>query len=243
MEQNATPRAVVEGVAHVWTDSPTQRVHLVLSSGRHSNGYVNFDPASVDTDAVWFLARELAQCFFASAITSPLFNTQQAHPRKLVVVTPPWGSFRLADYFVVNYGIFAESQINLAMIEKDDDSNFFIDREGHREALNGADVIIIEDVSTTGKNTRKVAGLAESYGGRIVAVGSVWNRGGVTNQQLDLGEEVINFTLIDEVLQDWDRANCPLCAELVPVATDLGHGAKFQTQNPDYPGGFTTLRG
>ena len=55
-------------------------------------------------------------------------------------------------------------------------------------------------------------------------------------------DEVLLFSLIDEQLEDWAANQCPLCADAVPIATDLGHGTKFQAVHPDYPGGFTTLR-
>ena len=233
-------RHVMQSSAHVWADSPEQRVHLVLKSGRHSNGYINSDPASVSTSAMWLLAGELTHKFLETAHNNGLkFNGLP-----FVVATPPWGSFRLADYFAIQLQMLLGEAADMVIIEKNDAGVFYIDREGHPQALDGANVIIIEDVSTTGKSTREVIALVESYGGTVVTVGSVWNRGAVTAADLLLdGDKVVTFTLIDEQLADWAAKDCPLCTEKVPIATDLGHGTKFQTEHPDYLGGFTTLRG
>lgn len=235
-------KTTVQDHAHVWTDRPEQRVHLVLKSGRHSNGYINADPLSVDTGATWLLASLLVQEYITTC-TVAIGVGWQPSDKPTVVITPPWGSFRLADYFAIQLQMIVGYPVGVVMIEKADDDTFFIEREGHREVLEGAEVVVIEDVSTTGKSTRQVCGLAESYGATIVAVGSVWNRGGVTVKDLMLNEdEVLLFSLINKQLEDWAANECPLCAEAVPIATDLGHGAKFQTEHPDYSGGFTTLR-
>lgn len=235
-------KATVQEHAHVWTDQPEQRVHLVLKSGRHSNGYINADPLSVDTGATWLLASLLVQEYIATCIEA-IADGWEPSDRPTVVITPPWGSFRLADYFAIQLQMMAGHPVDVAMVEKSDEGLFFIDREGHREALSGAEVVVIEDVSTTGKSTRQVCALAESYGAKVTAVGSVWNRGGVSLKDLMLDEdEVLLFSLIDEQLEDWAANQCPLCADAVPIATDLGHGTKFQAVHPDYPGGFTTLR-
>jgi hypothetical protein len=35
--------------------------------------------------------------------------------------------------------------------------------------------------------------------------------------------------------------DCSLCADNVPIVTDIGHGADFQEKNPDYAGGYKQL--
>lgn len=234
---------IVTKYAAVYVDSPDRRVHLVLSSGRHSNGYINLDPATVDTQVMWYLAGEMVQSFLGQLlprlIGKPLQLTESG---RLVVVTPPWGSIRLADYFALQLQMLTGKRVWMSIIEKDASGNFFIDRDGHKEALYGSRVIVIEDVSTTGKNTLKTLELVKGCGGTPLAVGSVWNRGGVTATDLSVDEsEVTIFTLIDEQIIDWEANKCPLCESNAPIATDLGHGAKYQTENPDYSGGFTTL--
>lgn len=237
-------RQIIKDRATVYTNTATQPAHIVLSSGQHSNGYINFDPATVDTQAMWYLAGELARTFLEQLPlqldSEPLGFTGLG---KLTVISPPWGSTRLADYFALQLQILTGEKVYMAIVEKNSTGDFFIDREGHKEALSSASVVIIEDVITTGNSTLKAITLAEGYGGTVLAIGSVWNRGGVTASDLTADKgSVLMFSLVNQKIEDWEVGECPLCAMGVPIATDLGHGAKFQSNYPGYPGGFTTLR-
>lgn len=73
-------------------------------------------------------------------------------------------------------------------------------------------VLVIEDVITTGKSTRETISVARDLGAEVVGVASVINRGGV---DVNLG---IRFETLAEV--SWPThqpTQCPQCASGIPI--------------------------
>jgi orotate phosphoribosyltransferase len=76
----------------------------------------------------------------------------------------------------------------------------------------GEPVVVVEDVFTTGKSTREAAAAVEAAGGRVVAVGSIVDRG------LPPGAFAVPFrSLLALSVPSWPEADCPLCAKGVPI--------------------------
>lgn len=109
--------------------------------------------------------------------------------------------------------------------EKVADSDSFEIRRGYAEFVKNRPALVIEDVLTTGGSVRKVVDAVRAAGGHVIGVGALWNRGGVTLE--DTCGEGRLVTLINQRLQEWNEAECPLCCAGVPVNTEVGHGRKF----------------
>ena len=78
----------------------------------------------------------------------------------------------------------------------------------------GERAVVVEDVFTTGKSTREAIGAAEGAGARIVAAGSIVDRG------LPPGAlPVPSRSLLSVPLASWPEAELPLCAEGIPIDT------------------------
>jgi len=76
----------------------------------------------------------------------------------------------------------------------------------------GQRVGVVEDVFTTGKSTREAMAAVEASGGRVVAVGSIVDRG------LPPGAFTVPArSLLSLSVASWPEADCPLCAEGVPL--------------------------
>ncbi len=76
----------------------------------------------------------------------------------------------------------------------------------------GEPVVVVEDVFTTGKSTREAAAAVEAAGGRVVAVGSIVDRG------LPAGAfRVPSRSLLSLSVPSWPEAECPLCRQGVPI--------------------------
>lgn len=71
----------------------------------------------------------------------------------------------------------------------------------------GARVLVIEDVWTTGGSTREAMRVVEELGGRVVAAGALIDRNGVAGK---LG--IIARALIDVAIPSYAPKDCPLCA-------------------------------
>jgi orotate phosphoribosyltransferase len=69
-------------------------------------------------------------------------------------------------------------------------------------------VVVVEDVFTTGKSTREAAAAVEAAGGRVVAVGSIVDRGLPPN-----AFPVPFRSLLALSVPSWPEAECPLCRE------------------------------
>ena len=99
-------------------------------------------------------------------------------------------------------------------------------------------VLVVEDLLTTGGSVAKVCRQIEHLGGNVIGVSAVVNRGGVTAE--DLGVPKLN-ALAEVSFEAVDHVDCLLCKEEVPIVEDVGHGDKFRRANPDYAGGYEKL--
>ena len=67
-------------------------------------------------------------------------------------------------------------------------------------------VVLVEDVFTTGKSTREASAAVEAAGGRVLAVGSIVDRG------VPAGTfSVPSRSLLSLSVPSWPEADCPLC--------------------------------
>jgi orotate phosphoribosyltransferase len=76
----------------------------------------------------------------------------------------------------------------------------------------GMQVVVVEDVVTTGLSTREVIVLLQNAGAKVLAAGSIIDRSGGT---VDLG--VPRSALATLSATAWKPEECPLCAAGVPV--------------------------
>jgi orotate phosphoribosyltransferase len=83
----------------------------------------------------------------------------------------------------------------------------------------------VEDVLTTGGSAKKVVEATRALGGNIVGLGVLCNRGGITPE--DVANPPKLFALVNIKLDAWDETECPLCAQSVPINTDVGKGREY----------------
>jgi orotate phosphoribosyltransferase len=75
-------------------------------------------------------------------------------------------------------------------------------------------VAVVEDVFTTGGSTREVCETVEAAGGRVVAVGSLVDRGAAANTFSVPARSVLSLRI-----PAWAQEDCPLCARGVALDT------------------------
>lgn len=76
----------------------------------------------------------------------------------------------------------------------------------------GERVLIVEDVITTGGSTREVVELLEAAGAKVLAAASIIDR---SAGRADVGVPRIALATIE--VTAYEPANCPLCAEKIPI--------------------------
>lgn len=203
---------ILKKINAVITDS-----HFVYTSGKHGSVYINKDalyPHTVETSRV-----------------GELFAQEFKDLDVDVVVAPAVGGTILSQWTAYHLSKLKNKEILSAYTEKDKgttaqaaESNHLF-RRGYDKIVTGKNVLVIEDLTTTGMSVAKVVAAVRSIGGRVLAVGVMVNR----------DPEHVNSTLVDAPFtslgvlkaQAFTEAECPLCKQNVPINTDVGHGKKY----------------
>lgn len=163
--------------------------HFLLTSGRHSNRYL-----------------QCANIFRHTKFSQPLCRTLAEHfrdDRVELVIGPAMGAVQMA--YEVSRQLGCE--------------NFFAEREDGKMTLRrgfeikaGSRVLVVEDVVTTGGSVREVLELVRRAGGIVAGVGVVVDR---TGGAADFGAPF--RPVISMQVESWEAEECPLCKEGVPI--------------------------
>lgn len=161
--------------------------HFRLSSGRHSNRFIQKFRILEDPKLVEAVARALADAFRKVGPT--------------LVVSAAVGGIVLGYEVARQLGtlaIFVEKQDGVATL---------------RRGFNLSDddrVLVVEDVVTTGMSVREVIDVVRARGAHVAGVGAIVKRG-----EADFG--VPTRTLLDLPILSYDPADCPQCREGIPI--------------------------
>ncbi|GAB4273810.1 MAG: orotate phosphoribosyltransferase [Coriobacteriia bacterium] len=162
--------------------------HFRLTSGRHSDTYVQCARVLEDTEAATGLAQEIARR------TEDLGAETVASPAVGGIVA----GFAVAQALGARF-VFAEREEGVMRL-----------RRGFR-VHEGEKVLVVEDVITTGGSAAEVARLVEEAGGEVVGFASLIDRSGGRA----MGGRLRALLVLD--VDSWDEDACPLCARGVPV--------------------------
>ena len=172
--------------------------HFKLSSGNHSQYYLQSAKVLEQPKTATMLAEALAEQIKASGIEID------------TVCAPALGGliagYALAQALNVRY-IFAERVGGEMTIRRGFDV-----KEGEK-------VLVCEDIITTGGSAMEAGAVVESLGGKIVAFAALANRGFCERQGSDvtrkenckLPEGMPFFALDDFTFEMYDPSECPLC--------------------------------
>jgi orotate phosphoribosyltransferase len=187
--------------------------HFVYSSGRHSSAYVNKDALYLHTEVISLLCQKMAQPYNADQID--------------IVVGPVIGGVVLSQWVAHELNQRRTSGETLAIFaEKGSDSlnKHFAFNRGYDHYIADKNILVVEDVLTTGGSVSQVVELVRRHGGNVVGISALCNRGNV--QPANVGGVPI-YALIALSLQTYGEDECPFCLQNVPVNTELGKGRAF----------------
>jgi orotate phosphoribosyltransferase len=166
------------------------RGHFVLSSGRHSDLFVQKFRVLEEP--------KLAQRF-GESIAAQFDNEFD------VVASPAVGAV------VLGFAAALASQARFVFAERAGEDLEF--RRGfHIEPHER--VLVVEDVITTGGSAKEVVDLVAKAGGNVVGVGALIDRGDPVKPP-DLGTSLKALIRLD--VESWDPDDCPLCAGNEPI--------------------------
>ncbi|MTI66119.1 MAG: orotate phosphoribosyltransferase [Firmicutes bacterium] len=163
--------------------------HFMLSSGKHSNRYVQ-------------CAKVLRFSDYAEEVLSVVSEKVKDLDIDLLV-GPAMGGV------VVSYEMGRQLKKEAIFAER---KNKELKIRRGFEIKKGQRVLITEDVVTTGKSTLETKELIESLGGIVLGVACIVDR---TGGNIDLGMPI--YSTIELDIKTYEKDNCPLCKDGIPV--------------------------
>ena len=159
--------------------------HFLLTSGRHSNRYLQCARVFRNTKYSEELCSVLAEKFKDMNVE--------------LVIGPAMGAVQMA--YEVSRGLGVQNFFT----ERDDSGKMVLRRSFEIEE--GQRVLVVEDVVTTGGSVKEVIELVKNSGGIVVGVGSIVDR---TGGNIDFG---VPFKAVYSAdVESWEACDCPLCA-------------------------------
>lgn len=163
--------------------------HFRLTSGKHSNRYMQ--------------CAQLMQYPEYTAEACRDLKEQMGDTKVDVVIGPATGAITLSYEMGRTMGtraLFAERENGQMTLRR----NFMIEP--------GEQVLVVEDVITTGGSVKEVIEVVKSCGGEVVGVACIVNR---SAGRADFGAKL--FSLIELEIQTYEPDACPLCQQGIPV--------------------------
>ncbi len=165
--------------------------HFLLTKGSHSNKYIN-------KDAIYSYPPAF------SKVVAFMYGIARDFSRYDIITGPAIAGAVLAAPIAL--------ELNKIFVypEKDKEEKMVF-RRGYDKKLKDKNVLLIEDVVTTGRSVRDtILAVDENYG-TVVGVIVIWNR---TNQLFD---PAYTYSLIQEKVDNWMPEDCPLCKKEMPL--------------------------
>jgi orotate phosphoribosyltransferase len=168
--------------------------HFRLTSGLHSSEYLQCALVLAHPRHAETLGRALAEGV-----------ARLAGERKIeTVVSPAMGGL------IIGHEVARALGARHIFTERDADRKMVLRRGFTLRA--GETAVVIEDVVTTGGSSLEVVELLKAAGADVLAAGSIIDRSG---GRADLGLPRVALATLNVV--SWEPAQCPLCAQGLPV--------------------------
>jgi len=183
--------------------------HFVFVSGLHADTYVNKNAMYPYTREMSKLCRSIAERFVGKNVGA--------------VVGPATGGIILSQWVAYHLSELEGREVYGTYADKDGDG--FVIKRGYDEVMKGKNVLVVEDLVTTGGSLRKVVEAARAVGANVVGAVAICNRGDVTKEMTGNPPEFVSLLTVH--LEQWPESECELCQGNIPVNTDIGHGKDF----------------
>lgn len=184
--------------------------HIVYTSGKHGEAYLNKDAIYPHTKEISSLCQEIANRFKDQNIE--------------VVAAPALGGIILSQWTAYHLSQLTGKEVLGVYTEKTPDKNQIFTR-GYDKLVTGKKVLVVEDITTTGGSVVKVINSVRQAGGTVSGVCVLANRNPETINSNSIGAP---FSSLAEIqLQTWDESACPLCQKQIPINTTVGKGREY----------------
>lgn len=194
--------------------------HFVFVSGLHADTYVNKNAMYPYARAVSLLCRGIAEMFAGQRIDAVL------GPATGGIILSQWVAYHLGELEGREvYSTYADKDALAPHAAQQGGGENFVIKRGYDELIKGKNVLVVEDLVTTGGSLKKVVETARAVGAHVAAAVAVCNRGGVTKAMV--GDPPVFISLLTVHLDQWPANGCDLCKRGIPINTEVGHGKEF----------------
>lgn len=197
--------SILKSVGAVLTDD-----HFVYTSGLHGNVYINKDALYPHTKETSMVGRMFAEKFKGMNID--------------VVAGPALGGIILSQWTAYHLSQRKGKEVLGVYTEKTQEKQQVFTR-GYDILVKRKNVLVIEDLTTTGRSVRKVVDSVRAAGGNVVAVCVMVNRDPINVTSKVVGGPFSALGILKAGA--FDEAECPLCKAGKPINTTVGHGKKY----------------
>ncbi len=166
--------------------------HFLLSSGLHSDKYLQCARVFQYPDYSEELCKLLREKIFSSGIKVDK------------VISPAIGGI------LIGYELSRQLSVPNIFAERDDSGKMTI-RRGF-SIKKGENILVVEDVVTTGGSVKEVINLVENAKGKVVGISAIANRGKEENPF-----EYPFVYLIRLNFKTYSPDSCPLCKKGIPI--------------------------
>ncbi len=184
--------------------------HIVGTSGKHLDAYMNKDAIYPHTAAISSVCRAMAEPFVNEGIEA--------------VVAPALGGIVLSQWVAHHLSVLTGHDVLAIYTEKTPDKDQILTR-GYDKLVAGKKVLVVEDVLTTGGSVIKVVNSVKATGATVVAVSVMVNRNpdAITSEQM--GAPL--YALVSKSFPSWEEADCPMCKQGMAINTTVGKGRDY----------------
>jgi orotate phosphoribosyltransferase len=182
----------------------------VYISGKHAPIYINKDYIFPHIKYISRIAELIAEKYKDTPVE--------------VVAGPSMGGIILSQWTAYHLGRIKGKEILSVYTEKQPDKDQIFTR-GYGAYVKGKNVLVVEDIVTTGGSVKKVINSIHKEGGQVVAACAIVNKDPIHINPEFIGVPFDYLTILG--MDVWEEKDCPLCKQGVPINTMLGHGKKF----------------
>ncbi len=195
------------------THALLENSHFVLTSGKHSPTYINKDALYIHTKEASKVGLMFAKKFKDDKID--------------VVAAPALGGIILSQWTAHHLSILKKKEVLAVYTEKTADKNQIFTR-GYDTVVKNKNVLVIEDLTTTGGSVKKVVDSVRNAKGIVTCVGVMINR---NTKEVNSSLFGAPFMALGELeTKNYEPNDCPLCKKTIPINTSVGHGKKYLEQ-------------
>ncbi|MBU1179769.1 phosphoribosyltransferase [Patescibacteria group bacterium] len=187
--------------------------HFVYRSKRHGNVYVDKDLIYPFVDDMHKLCESLTMWFGIEILS-----------QTKAVIGPATGGIILSGVMADCLARWQRREVLAIYARKmPDKENFFL-KKRYEELIARKRVILADDVLNSGGSLRRLAEPVRNARAEILGAAVLVNRGNVNAKQLGIPRL---HSLIELPFDSWPADNCPLCAQGIPINTEVGKRVEY----------------